>query len=41
MIYAIIISASIVWAALALFSPWFNHLDGTEKETRTNKDNQL
>ena len=27
MIYAIIISASVVWAALALFSPWFKHLD--------------
>jgi len=31
MIYAIIILASVVWAALALFSPWFNHL---------NKDNE-
>ena len=31
MIYAIIISASVVWAALALFSPWFNHLDDIEK----------
>ncbi len=28
---AIIVIASVVWAALALFSPWFNHL---------NKDNE-
>jgi hypothetical protein len=27
MIYVIIILASVVWAALALFSPWFNHLN--------------
>ena len=27
MIYAIIIAASVAWAALALFSPWFNHLN--------------
>jgi hypothetical protein len=27
MIYALIILASVVWAALALFSPWFKHLD--------------
>ena len=31
MIYVTIILASVVWAALALFSPWFNHLDDTEK----------
>jgi len=27
MIYFLIILASIVWALLALFSPWFNHLN--------------
>jgi hypothetical protein len=27
MIYFIIVIASVVWAALALFSPWFNHLN--------------
>jgi len=27
MIYILIILASVVWAALALFSPWFNHLN--------------
>jgi hypothetical protein len=31
MIYFLIISAGFAWAALALFSPWFNHLDKTEK----------
>ena len=27
MIYFLIVIASVVWAALALFSPWFNHLN--------------
>jgi hypothetical protein len=27
MIYVIIVIASVVWAALALFSPLFKHLD--------------
>jgi len=31
MIYFLIISAGVAWAALALFSPWLNHLDDTEK----------
>jgi hypothetical protein len=31
MIYFLIISAGVAWAALALFSPWFKHLDDTEK----------
>jgi hypothetical protein len=33
MIYVTIILASVVWAALALFSPWFNHLDEHRKMT--------
>jgi len=40
MIYAIIIIASVVWAALALFSPWFNHLNKENepvKRTTTSK----
>jgi hypothetical protein len=31
MIYFLIISAGVAWVALALFSPWFNHLDDIEK----------
>jgi len=31
MIYFLIISFGVGWAMLALFSPWFNHLDDTEK----------
>ena len=31
MIYFLIISAGVAWAMLALFSPWFNHLDDIEK----------
>ena len=31
MIYFLIISASVAWALIALFSPWFNHLDEIEK----------
>jgi hypothetical protein len=30
MIYFLVISAAIVWALIALFSPWFNHLDNIE-----------
>jgi hypothetical protein len=31
MIYFLIISAGVGFAFLALFSPWFNHLDDIEK----------
>jgi len=27
MIYVLIVIASVVWAALALFSPWFDNLN--------------
>jgi len=30
MIYFLIISAAFAWACIALFSPWFNHLDNIE-----------
>jgi hypothetical protein len=30
MIEFLIISAAVGWAFIALFSPWFNHLDNTE-----------
>ena len=32
MIEFLIISAAIAWALLALFSPWFNHLDNIEND---------
>ena len=37
MIYAIIISAAIIWALLALFSPVFNHLDEHYDDPRNSK----
>ena len=32
--YFIIISAGVAWAMLALFSPWFNHLDEHKKHDK-------
>ena len=38
MIYVIIITASVVWAALALFSPWFNHLNKENEPVKRTTD---
>ncbi len=38
MIYFLVIAASVAWAALALFSPRFNHLDKENESYKRKTD---